>query len=120
RRCGASTSTDSVKFSRDSPWGAGSWPAPHLSRRTSRSPPPPSPVLCCWLARGGPDMIRHRLAVLSLLTITAALSSTVVAQTRPDPSTLIAAQKEAMVPLAYMDGVWRGPAWILLPSGEKH
>jgi hypothetical protein len=25
-----------------------------------------------------------------------------------------------MVRLAYMDGVWRGPAWIILPSGEKH
>ena len=25
-----------------------------------------------------------------------------------------------MVPLAYMDGVWRGPAWTLLASGEKH
>ena len=25
-----------------------------------------------------------------------------------------------MQPLAYMDGVWRGGAWTLLPSGEKH
>jgi hypothetical protein len=25
-----------------------------------------------------------------------------------------------MVRLAYMDGVWRGPAWTILPSGEKH
>jgi len=24
------------------------------------------------------------------------------------------------VSLAYMDGVWRGPAWTILPSGEKH
>ena len=36
-----------------------------------------------------------------------------------DPATLIAAQKEAMAPLDYMNGVWRGPAWTLLPSGEK-
>ena len=32
----------------------------------------------------------------------------------------MAAQKEAMKALAAMDGVWRGPAWTLLPSGEKH
>ena len=25
-----------------------------------------------------------------------------------------------MKPLANMDGVWRGPAWTLLPSGDKH
>jgi hypothetical protein len=25
-----------------------------------------------------------------------------------------------MVRLAYMDGVWRGPAWTIQPSGEKH
>jgi hypothetical protein len=50
----------------------------------------------------------------------ATLSSTAAAQTRPDPATLIAAQKEALVKLAFMDGVWRGPAWTILPSGEKH
>ena len=33
---------------------------------------------------------------------------------------LRAAQREALAGLAYMDGVWRGPAWTLLPSGEKH
>ena len=65
-------------------------------------------------------MVRHRLATLALLTMTAALPSAVAAQTRSDPATLIAAQKEAMVPLAFMDGVWRGPAWTVLPSGEKH
>ena len=65
-------------------------------------------------------MVRHRLATLALLTMAAALSSSAVAQTRSDSATLIAAQKEAMVPLAYMDGVWRGPAWTILPSGEKH
>ncbi len=38
----------------------------------------------------------------------------------PDPATLMAAQKEAMAPLSFMDGVWRGPAWTILPSGQKH
>jgi hypothetical protein len=33
---------------------------------------------------------------------------------------VIKAQREAMTPLAFMDGVWRGPAWTILPSGEKH
>jgi hypothetical protein len=39
---------------------------------------------------------------------------------RPDPATLIAAQREAMQRLALMDGVWRGPAWTILSSGERH
>ena len=33
---------------------------------------------------------------------------------------LIAAQKEAMLKFAFMDGVWRGPAYTILPSGVKH
>jgi hypothetical protein len=32
----------------------------------------------------------------------------------------MAAQREAMQPLAFMDGVWRGPSLTVLPSGEKH
>ncbi len=28
------------------------------------------------------------------------------------------AQKAAMKPLAVMDGVWRGPAWTMLPTGK--
>ena len=30
----------------------------------------------------------------------------------------IDAQKAAMKPLAMMDGVWRGPAWTMLPAGK--
>jgi hypothetical protein len=37
----------------------------------------------------------------------------------PDSATRIAAQREAMKSLAFMDGVWRGPASTVLPSGEK-
>ena len=33
---------------------------------------------------------------------------------------LAAAQKEALKAFAAMDGVWRGPAWTILPNGEKH
>ena len=64
-------------------------------------------------------MVRHRLVAFALL-MTVGVSLTALAQGRPDPATLIAAQREAMVALAYMDGVWRGPAWVVLPSGEKH
>jgi hypothetical protein len=35
----------------------------------------------------------------------------------PDPGRM-AAQKQAMEGLKLMDGVWRGPAWTLLPSGR--
>ncbi len=42
------------------------------------------------------------------------------AQAPPEPAVLIKAQREAMAPLAYMDGVWRGPAVTILPSGVKH
>ncbi|HMI54638.1 MAG TPA: hypothetical protein VK494_00480 [Gemmatimonadaceae bacterium] len=62
-------------------------------------------------------MHRHRLVTFALLTV--GMSFTASAQGRPDPAALIAAQREAMIPLAYMDGVWRGPAWVILPSGEK-
>lgn len=37
----------------------------------------------------------------------------------PDPASLIAQQRDAMASLAFLNGVWRGPAWIVLPSGEK-
>jgi hypothetical protein len=48
------------------------------------------------------------------------LSFVVPAQERPSPTALVAAQRDAMLRLAYMDGVWRGPGWTILPSGEKH
>jgi hypothetical protein len=69
-------------------------------------------------------MYRHRLTPLILLAsalmMIVGLSFVVAAQERPNPTALIAAQRGAMLRLAYMDGVWRGPAWTILPSGEKH
>jgi hypothetical protein len=59
-------------------------------------------------------------AALTFLTLGAGAALPVLAQGRPDPATLLAAQKEAMKVFAAMDGVWRGPAWTILPSGEKH
>src|SRR5881392_3660701 len=65
-------------------------------------------------------MIRHQLETFALLLMTLGVMFTVLGQGRPDPVKLIAAQREAMAPLAFMDGVWRGPAWTILPSGQKH
>ena len=45
---------------------------------------------------------------------------TVVGQAPPSPAVLIAAQRDALKVLAVMDGVWRGEAWTILRSGEKH
>lgn len=68
-------------------------------------------------------MLGHRLtsfAPLSFaLLMTVGVPLAAPAQEPPSPAALIAAQRDAMVRLAYMDGVWRGPAWIILPSGEK-
>jgi hypothetical protein len=58
--------------------------------------------------------------VLSVTMLACGLVVTAAAQGRPDPAAMLAAEKAAMAPLAFMDGVWRGPAWSLLPTGEKH
>src|SRR5262245_20622266 len=57
---------------------------------------------------------------LALAGVLAAAPHAAVAQGPPDAAALLAAEREAMKPLAYMDGVWRGSAWTILPSGEKH
>lgn len=40
-------------------------------------------------------------------------------QDRNHPETMLGQQREAMKRVAFMDGVWRGPAWTVLPNGEK-
>jgi hypothetical protein len=65
------------------------------------------------------DMRRHSIAAFAFLMM-ARVSLTASGQGNPDPATLIKAERESMVPLANLDGVWRGPAWTLLSSGEKH
>lgn len=65
-------------------------------------------------------MLRHRLAALLGVALLGAAAAAPHAQQRPDPSKLLAAQREAMQRLSFMDGVWRGPAWTILPTGEKH
>jgi hypothetical protein len=59
----------------------------------------------------------RQLATLALIvTITA--GPAVFAQGRPDPSTNVSAQREALRPLDSLDGVWRGKG-RLLGSGGK-
>jgi len=64
-------------------------------------------------------MLRRRIVALGFLVLMVGVSPAAFGQGRPDPATLIAAQREAMAPLAFMDGVWRGAAWTITPSGEK-
>lgn len=66
-------------------------------------------------------MLQRRFAYIAILLVwSIAAAPAARAQGRPDPAALIAAQREAMSKLAYMDGVWRGPAWTILSDGSKH
>lgn len=62
----------------------------------------------------------HKLAAIAFLVIPIFSPPTAIAQVRQNPAALIAAQRDAMAVFAAIDGVWRGPAWTILPSGEKH
>lgn len=69
--------------------------------------------------KGGDHMNGYRIAVVALL-LAAGFPTGAVGQGRPDPAALQSAQKKAMHKLSMMDGAWRGSAWTILPSGEKH
>jgi len=62
----------------------------------------------------------YRIPATGVLALSLLTGSRTVAQAPPSPAVLIAAQRDAMRPLARMDGVWRGEAWTILRSGEKH
>ena len=47
------------------------------------------------------------------------LSSTAVRAQQPSPEVLKATQREQLMPFRTMDGIWRGTAWTILPSGKK-
>src|SRR5512141_948490 len=66
------------------------------------------------------NQMLNTFRAVTLLALVAGTASSAFAQGRPDPAALLAAQKEAMAAFSAMDGVWRGPAWTILPSGEKH
>jgi hypothetical protein len=65
-------------------------------------------------------MRNQRRVPFVLVALALGVSAAASAQGRPDPAALIAAEREAMTRLAWMDGVWRGSAWTILTSGEKH
>ena len=62
----------------------------------------------------------YRILATGVLALSLLTGPRTVAQAPPSPAVLIAAQREAMRPLARMDGVWRGDAWTILRSGERH
>lgn len=66
-------------------------------------------------------MAGHFAAALSslLVALVGTAAAPALSQGRPDAIPVAAAQVEAMKVLAGMNGVWRGTAWTLLPSGEK-
>jgi hypothetical protein len=61
---------------------------------------------------------KHLIITILLFAIVAGMQA--LAQGPPDPANLVAAQREALAAFSRMDGVWRGPAWTILPNGEKH
>lgn len=61
--------------------------------------------------------VRH-LVLASLLAALGTPVAMAAGQKAYDPAPLIAAQREAMLPLAALDGIWRGTATRTLPSGE--
>jgi hypothetical protein len=65
-------------------------------------------------------MVARRFVVFACLLMAGGVSSSARGQGRPDPAALIAGQRAAMDSLSFMDGVWRGTAWTMRPSGEKH
>jgi hypothetical protein len=62
--------------------------------------------------------MRTLLAVFTMATICLSASAA-LGQGRPDSAALLSAQREALSRLAFMDGVWRGPASTILPSGQR-
>jgi hypothetical protein len=58
-----------------------------------------------------------RLARYALAAGLLATAAPAAAQ-MPDPAPRLAAQREAMARLAFMDGTWRGSAWTLTPQGR--
>lgn len=61
------------------------------------------------------------LSALALLAIVTALCGPPArAQPDHDPAAALAAQRQAMAALSFLDGQWRGSAWTLRRNGERH
>jgi len=72
------------------------------------------------MRRTGDHMMSTRQIAAVVLLAGLGAATAAQGQARPDPAQLIAAQKEALSKLDFLNGVWLGPAWSLLPSGDKH
>jgi hypothetical protein len=64
--------------------------------------------------------MRSNLLAAAATGLSLGVAAPAVAQTPGDPAPIIAAQTEAMRPLAILDGTWRGPAVTTDPTGKKH
>ncbi|HSL24163.1 MAG TPA: hypothetical protein VK886_21695 [Vicinamibacterales bacterium] len=63
-------------------------------------------------------MFTTRLLLTAAAVVAVFASSSLDAQAPPDPKPRIAAQKEAMARLAFLDGTWRGPASMNTQTGK--
>jgi hypothetical protein len=63
-------------------------------------------------------MLYRLLIFLMLMTFGATVN--VFGQRPPDPEMILKAQREAMVPLSFMDGEWRGTGWAFGPTDERY
>jgi hypothetical protein len=64
-------------------------------------------------------MTRRTFTATALLLACLALPSTTFAAEPPDVAARLEPQRQAMRPLALLDGTWRGPAFVTLPDGRK-
>ena len=64
-------------------------------------------------------MSKFHLMAVALVFFAISIAEPALAQSPPDPAARISSQKEAMTRLAFMDGTWRGSAWMILPTGTK-
>ncbi len=65
-------------------------------------------------------LTRRSACLAGALALSALAPLPLLAQQLPNADMLLDAQREAMKPLARMDGTWRGPAWTLLADGSRH
>lgn len=62
----------------------------------------------------------NRQSLVNLAVLAALVSSPAWAQRPESPEMRMSVQRDAMAKLAYLDGVWRGPAVTTAPDGSKH
>lgn len=61
-----------------------------------------------------------RITATTVVIAVGSMSLMVFGQPGFNPEQVIGKQKQALSSLDFMNGVWKGPAWIMTPSGNKH